>query len=738
MRKLCVVLLALASLALSAPTLASAAETVAAEAVLSSSPLDGSTGAPGSASVDLGTTFSSISQVCFGAFLVDDLLDPGESGFLRVPAAGTGGGTTNNSSFALRIYGGCWSGTAHTEVTSLFLDGESLALEATDFSGGGSVRVGALVVEITGEPSSPVGFRIESPWDTTTSATAGSSVQVSASVSAAGDLGSPPSVSVSAWNQALEAAAPVAPDSGEAPLDVTVGASVPAATDPDRYWVVVTARSGGITRSTYHPLSVNAAPADGDGDGVPDASDNCPSAPNSGQDDVDGDGLGDACDPDDDGDGVDDGPDNCPSVANAGQADGDGDGIGDACDAADGRETATATGSGTSSRSGSDATRSTPTRTTTASRTVSRSSSARRRRRRTRIPDDEFGGDGAYIRQLVVIACGCVPPDDDVDSDGGGAVDWIELYFGSNPDDPDDGGGGGYSSELEYLWHLCGCGPDDPDGNGVPTVVEEYFGGGGFLLIVHACGCHPWLGDDPDGDGLSTVFERYIGTSPDDPEEDSDGDGLVDILEIYLGCNPHDPDTDGDGLSDRVEIIVHGTLPTDDDTDGDGLNDKREIELGCDPNDPDTDGDGILDGADNCPTVANPDQLDSDFDGIGDACDSQFRSTPCKVTGKGTIVDLKHAFTVTAQYDTRRGARGNVNYQDKVARKTLKGTVMGIACSGSEAVIVGTGTVNGAAVTFRIHVVDNGASGDRFEITWNGSSSSSAGGVLTSGDIARA
>jgi hypothetical protein len=37
-------------------------------------------------------------------------------------------------------------------------------------------------------------------------------------------------------------------------------------------------------------------PADGDGDGVPDSSDNCPNVSNSGQADSDGDGLGDACD----------------------------------------------------------------------------------------------------------------------------------------------------------------------------------------------------------------------------------------------------------------------------------------------------------------------------------------------------------------------------------------------------------------------------------------------------------
>lgn len=37
--------------------------------------------------------------------------------------------------------------------------------------------------------------------------------------------------------------------------------------------------------------------ADSDGDGVPDASDNCPGVANPGQADCDGDGTGDACDP---------------------------------------------------------------------------------------------------------------------------------------------------------------------------------------------------------------------------------------------------------------------------------------------------------------------------------------------------------------------------------------------------------------------------------------------------------
>jgi hypothetical protein len=82
--------------------------------------------------------------------------------------------------------------------------------------------------------------------------------------------------------------------------------------------------------------------SDADGDGIPNANDNCPSVSNPGQADNDGDGIGNVCDnclsvantnqADTDSDGIGDACDNCLSVANTNQADTDSDGIGDACD----------------------------------------------------------------------------------------------------------------------------------------------------------------------------------------------------------------------------------------------------------------------------------------------------------------------------------------------------------------------------------------------------------------------
>ncbi|RME20293.1 MAG: hypothetical protein D6806_16665, partial [Deltaproteobacteria bacterium] len=88
---------------------------------------------------------------------------------------------------------------------------------------------------------------------------------------------------------------------------------------PGTYYLFV---DGWKTDSGDFTLTVTFTPLgcpDGDGDGVCDAADNCPSVQNPAQLDTDLDGVGDACD-------------NCPSVANPGQENADSDAAGDACD----------------------------------------------------------------------------------------------------------------------------------------------------------------------------------------------------------------------------------------------------------------------------------------------------------------------------------------------------------------------------------------------------------------------
>ena len=78
--------------------------------------------------------------------------------------------------------------------------------------------------------------------------------------------------------------------------------------------------AGSQTGGTVAAATLVPAPGtDSDGDGIPNACDNCPTVYNPLQQNQDGDRFGDACD-------------NCPTVYNNDQTDTDHDGVGDACD----------------------------------------------------------------------------------------------------------------------------------------------------------------------------------------------------------------------------------------------------------------------------------------------------------------------------------------------------------------------------------------------------------------------
>ena len=218
------------------------------------------------------------------------------------------------------------------------------------------------------------------------------------------------------------------------------------------------------------------------------------------------------------------------------------------------------------------------------------------------------------------------------DSDNDGLSDGEESLIGSNPllSDTD---GDGFSDRIEVEHGLSPNNASDvladPDSDGLPLHDE---------VLIHHTDPVCW---DTDADGLSDGEEISRNTNP--LERDSDGDGLPDGQEVHIGTNPNDwdsdddrlndkwehdrapfnpldstdglADTDGDGLSNRDEILYHGTDWRTADTDSDGISDGTELNNGTSPVKADTDGDGLSDFAE-VPLGTNPNKKDSD----GDCC----------------------------------------------------------------------------------------------------------------------
>jgi hypothetical protein len=420
--------------------------------------------------------------------------------------------------------------------------------------------------------------------------------------------------------------------------------------------------------SVWVDPAVTAGGSDADGDGVDDASDNCPASYNPAQADMDSDGEGDACDTDIDGDTVLNAADAFPLNASE-SVDTDHDGVGNNSDPDDDNDGVLDTdeaGQGTDPL-------------------LADTDGDGRNDKKDKCPTDPAewldsdgdgicnGNDSDADNDGVANASDDFPNDPraDTDTDGDGVADDVYAWDGSSrgavnaalsdPDDDNDGLPDTVESNSGTFVDSSDTGTDpknaDSDGDGLKDNVET---GTGTYVGPLNTGTNPNMADS-DGDGINDKAENNSGTFVDsthtgtDPNAaDTDGDGLNDGVETNTasfvdasdtGTNPLVADTDGDGLNDGGEVSANtdpfvtdtdgdgltdgeeagaggtGTDPTLADSDSDGINDGTEVTAGTNPLSNDTDGDTVLDDVDNCPTVANLDQADGDSNGIGDACD---------------------------------------------------------------------------------------------------------------------
>jgi hypothetical protein len=84
------------------------------------------------------------------------------------------------------------------------------------------------------------------------------------------------------------------------------------------------------------------------------------------------------------------------------------------------------------------------------------------------------GNDYDYVLEVIRLRCGCEPGPDG-DRDGDGASDWVELFYGTAPDDPDTDGDPSNGDDSDFIIRTeCQCDDDqDDDRDGVPNVVER-------------------------------------------------------------------------------------------------------------------------------------------------------------------------------------------------------------------------------------------------------------------------
>ncbi|WP_148304098.1 Rib/alpha-like domain-containing protein [Actinotignum schaalii] len=222
----------------------------------------------------------------------------------------------------------------------------------------------------------------------------------------------------------------------------------------------------------------------------------------------------------------------------------------------------------------------------------------------------------------------------DPDTDGDGLTDSEEEKIGTDPNNPDTDGDGINDG-------------DEVNGTKNPFKDDKFNKDG---KPGNTDPLNPDTDGDGVNDG-DEVTGKNNGGKPTNPNKaDTDGDGVTDADEIKDGTDPNNADTDGDGVNDGDEK-KDGTDPKNPDTDGDGVSDGREKDLGTDPKNPDTDGDGLTDGEeagtdidengkparnedgtpkvdDSKATKTDPKNPDTDGDGLADGEEKKIGTDP--------------------------------------------------------------------------------------------------------------